>query len=355
MYLPRSEGGRGMLQLENAYKISTIGLNWYLANANEPFLKCIYQQDKTKKLYSITRQNEKFRNEINLSNYKDIETDNKSAAEKAKRIKSKSKLLMKNLLKEKWKNKPLHGQFLKRITAPSVSLELSTQWLNSSGLKGETEGLILAAQDQSLATNNYKTNISKTENDDKCRICKLRSETIDHIVAGCPVLAPTEYMERHNKIGKYLHWHICKSENIEVNKKWYKHQPEPVTENENCTILWDFGIHTDKMISANRPDIIIKYKEEKQCILIDMSVPCDANITTKEFEKKSKYKNLEIEIQRMWQMKTKVVPIVVGALGTVTKDFESCVKLLPETISSKEIQKIALLGTAHILRKILSI
>ena len=355
MYLPRSEGGRGMLQLENAYKISTIGLNWYLANANEPFLKCIYQQDKTKKLYSITRQNEKFRDEINLSNYKDIETDNKSAAEKAKRIKSKSKLLMKNLLKEKWKNKPLHGQFLKRITAPSVSLELSTQWLNSSGLKGETEGLILAAQDQSLATNNYKTNISKTENDDKCRICKLRSETIDHIVAGCPVLAPTEYMERHNKIGKYLHWHICKSENIEVNKKWYKHQPEPVTENENCTILWDFGIHTDKMISANRPDIIIKYKEEKQCILIDMSVPCDANITTKEFEKKSKYKNLEIEIQRMWQMKTKVVPIVVGALGTVTKDFESCVKLLPETISSNEIQKIALLGTAHILRKILSI
>ena len=74
MYLPRPEGGRGMLQLENAYKISTIGLNWYLANANEPFLKCIYQQDKTKKLYSITRQNEKFRNEINLSNYKDIET-----------------------------------------------------------------------------------------------------------------------------------------------------------------------------------------------------------------------------------------------------------------------------------------
>ena len=86
-----------------------------------------------------------------------------------------------------------------------------------------------------------------------------------------------------------------------------------------------------------------------------MSVPSDANITTKEFEKKSKYKNLEIEIQRMWQMKTKVVPIVVGALGTVTKDFESCVKLLPETISSNEIQKIALLGTAHILRKILSI
>ena len=36
-------------------------------------------------------------------------------------------------------------------------------------------------------------------------------------------------------------------------------------------------------------------------------------------EKKSKYKDLELEIQRMWQMKTEVIPVVVGALGTIKK------------------------------------
>ena len=259
------------------------------------------------------------------------------------------------MLKNKWKDKPLHGQFVKRMMAPNVSLHHTNNWLKSSGLKSETEGLILAAQDQSLATKNYKTNVSKTQTDDKCRLCKEKTETIDHIISGCSAIAATEYMARHNKIGVYLHWNICKSKEINVTDKWYNHQPEPVTENDKCKILWDFAINTDRTIKANRPDIIVKNKTDKKCILIDMSVPGDANITAKEFEKRYKYKDLEIEMQRMWKVETKVVPIVVGALGTITKDFEKYVKMLPDNISIEEIQKIALLGTAHILRKTLSI
>ena len=76
-------------------------------------------------------------------------------------------------------------------------------------------------------------------------------------------------------------------------------------------------INTDRTITANRPDIIIKDSVNSNCKLIDMSIPSDRNIALKEIEKKSKYKNLELEIQRMWQMKTEVIPVVVGALGTV--------------------------------------
>ena len=47
-----------------------------------------------------------------------------------------------------------------------------------------------------------------------------------------------------------------------------------------------------------------------------MTIPSDRNIALKEIEKKSKYKDLELEIQRMWQMKTEVIPVVVGAFGT---------------------------------------
>ena len=238
--------------------------------------------------------------------------------------------------------------------AQNVSQSLTHQWLKSSGLKGETEGFIIAAQDQSLPTKNYQTNISKVTKDDKCRLCKNNKETIDHLVSGCSAIAATQYTERHDKVGRYLHWKICKESNISVNDKWYTHTPQGVTENSDVCILWDFSIHTDRTVSANRPDIIIKDKKQNNCLLIDMSVPSDRNISSKEFEKKYKYKDLEIEIQRMWKMKTKVIPVVVGALGAISKDFKSYIENIPGKINSSEVQKSTLLGTAHILRKKLS-
>ena len=87
--------------------------------------------------------------------------------------------------------------------------------------------------------------------------------------------------------------------------------------------MWDLGIQTDRKVAANRPDIIVKDKKENKCYLIDMSVPGDCNVNAKEFEKRAKYKDLEIEIQRMWKMKTTVVPVVVGALGTMTKTLKN--------------------------------
>ena len=50
-----------------------------------------------------------------------------------------------------------------------------------------------------------------------------------------------------------------------------------------------------------------------------MSVPSDSNISAKEFEKLSKYKDLEIEIAKMWKMKTETIPVTVGALGMIKK------------------------------------
>ena len=124
-------------------------------------------------------------------------------------------------------------------------------------------------------------------------------------------------------------------------------------ENE-ISVLWDFPVHTDRSIGANRPDIIIKDKKNKTCLLIDVSVPADANVSAKEFEKKYKYKDLELEIQRSWKMKTKVIPVVIGALGVISQDFLSYLDEIPGELCSKELQKITIMGTAHILRKTLS-
>ena len=73
----------------------------------------------------------------------------------------------------------------------------------------------------------------------------------------------------------------------------------------------------------------------------------------KKLIKISKYKEFEIEIHQMWNVKTKVVPVVVGALGTLRKDFAKGVELIPGRPKVSEFKKISLLGTAHILRKVL--
>ena len=78
-------------------------------------------------------------------------------------------------------------------------------------------------------------------------------------------------------------------------------------------------IQTDREIKANRLEIVIKDKQEKSCLLIDMSIPTEKNTTVKVTEKLSKYKDLEIEIERMWGMKTTTIPVVIGALGLIKK------------------------------------
>ena len=115
--------------------------------------------------------------------------------------------------------------------------------------------------------------------------------------------------------------------------------------------MWDTPVNTDRTITANRPDIIVKDSVNSTCKLIDMTVPSDRNIALKEIEK---YKDLELEIQRMWHMKTIVIPVLVGALGTVKKGMIENIEKVSKRANVTEIQKICMLGSARILRKVLS-
>ena len=174
-------------------------------------------------------------------------------------------------------------------------------------------------------------------------------------MSGCPTLAKSEYIVRHNKVAQYIHHRLCQHYGISVTSHWYKHEVAPVVENNKVKILWDFSIQTDKTIKANRPDLVIEDKEKRTLLLLDVSIPADKNTSLKTFEKLSKYQDLVIELERSWKLKTKTVPIIVGALGVINKSTLSYIKQLPVNISTDELQKITLLGTSRILRKALSV
>jgi hypothetical protein len=199
--------------------------------------------------------------------------------------------------------------------------------------------------------NNYNNNNSNNSP------CQQFDETIDHIISACPILAKEQYVKRHNRVSAQVHFNIYKEIRVQLDKKhWYEHVPKSVvtTQGGKVTILWNQKVQTDRTIPSNKPGIIIRDNKKGTCVLIDIAISGDRNVIKKEAEKILKYKDLTIEIQRMWNVKARVIPLVIGATGTISKSFRKSVSNIPGDHDVKELQKTAILGTAHILRKVLT-
>ena len=164
LYLPRKEGGRGLISIEECVVKESKSLNGYLGETTELILQAAL--------------NEKVLDEEeNLQDYK------KSGQEEKIRD---------------WKEKALHGEFVRQTA--DVAGEDSWRWLRNGFLKKETEGLILASQEQALRTNSIKHSIDKTSETPLCRLCGDCSETVRHIVSGCKKVAESEYRKCHEKV-----------------------------------------------------------------------------------------------------------------------------------------------------------
>jgi hypothetical protein len=267
LYVSRKMGGRGLKKIKHVIEAEVIGLVDYIWNNNkdDPLIEAV-------KMSGL---------------FQPPETDKETW-----------KKTTKQELAHTWRQKPLHGQYVRQ--ADEISTKQSTyKWLKEAGLKAETEALITAAQDQALNTKAHKTKIMNISNDSKCRLCKSMDETTEHILSGCQVLAGTEYTKRHNEVAKHIHRNLCENYGIQTPERAWMHQPEAVTETEEVKILWDFEIRTDRVIPARRPDIVVLNKSNRTVTIIDVAVPSDRNIKTKEREKIEKYQDLRLEIQRL--------------------------------------------------------
>ena len=318
LYLSRKEGGRGLISIEDCVDIAELSLKEYVMRSKEKIISAA-RGNVTKEVESAKAYKKRRREERETSVWE----------------------------------KELHGQHFRQTK--EVGAKESWTWLQRGELKKETEGMIMAAQSQSLRTNAIKARIDKSREDAKCRMCNEKEETIHHIVSGCSNLAQKEYKRRHDCVARALHWDILRQRGFKISDKWYQQQPESVVENEQFKVLWDFTIQTDIEIHARRPDIVIVDKNSNETIILDIAIPVDVNIRNKEQEKIVKYQDLAREIRKTWNVSTKVIPIVIGALGTVTDRLEQYLKDIGVTTRIELIQKSTLLGTARIIRQVLDI
>ena len=315
MYIPRSQGGRGLCSVADVIEGECRSLGLYVEKSSEPLLQAVH----AKKWFSSESTSE-------------------------------FKARMISLHYDNWSQKALHGQFC-RETATHVDNKWQWAWLKSSRLSPEVEGYLFAAQEQAITTNVMNKKIFKLSVSPLCRLCHSADETIDHLISSCSYIAQTQYKKRHDLVASYVHWNLAKIAGFYVHEQWWKHVPEKVLDNSDWKILWDYTIQTGSSLPHNRPDITFCNKQSAETKFIDISIPGDSRISQKSVEKRDRYRDLSVIVSRLWSTSTMVVPVIVGALGSIPINLHQSLNSigLPSTIIPV-IQKSVLLSTSRILR-----
>ena len=99
--------------------------------------------------------------------------------------------------------------------------------------------------------------------------------------------------------------------------------------------------------------MVVVDKKERSCKVIDFAVPGDSRIDEKENDEIEKHHDLGREMQKIWNVKVKIIPLVVGSLGVIPKQFGNRLKQIGITVGTAQVQKTVLLGTATKLRRFL--
>ncbi|KAL0812006.1 hypothetical protein ABMA28_009402 [Loxostege sticticalis] len=258
-----------------------------------------------------------------------------------------------------WRSKELHGRHLHDLEQPHIHSGASNKWLKVGALFPETEGFIIAIQDQVINTRNYKKYILKDPNltNDKCRKCNRLPETIQHITSACPSLTQTDYTHRHNQICNIIHQKIALKHKLiaENPPPYYQYTPKPVLESSSHKLYYDRAILTDRTVHNNRPDITLIDKPNKTVHIIDIAVPNTHNLHKTITEKIHKYTELKDEILHIWKMeKVFIVPLVLSSTGVIPRHLITALHTLdlPE-YTYISMQKAAILNTCRIVRKFL--
>ena len=319
LYLKRSEGGRGLISVEECVRKEELGLAEYVCNSEEWMLQVVKDG-----------MSEEF----------------ETKAEFEKRT-----------VRERWerlREKKLHGKFFNEVK--DVADPKSWQWLRGGFVDKRTEGFVCAAQENVLPTRLYRATVMKDGTEKMCRLCGKNAESIGHLVSYCEKLRQTEFRRRHDKMGLRVYWEVCGELGLKRSERWYEEVPDPVRKSADgrYEVWWDQKVNTPTALDHNKPDVVLIDREEKKWTVVDFAVPFDSNAARKETEKMEKYENLAAELRRMHGVRVEVVPIVVGTLGVVTKNLVGFLKRLGVGDVVGGLQTAAVIGTAAILRKVLS-
>ena len=134
IYLPCQGGGRSLINLEKEYKTTMIGLQTYMTNKDDVQIQAVLRHQNSKALHSVLKKAEKYLTEAGTTD--DMTNDqDKIATWKTKQLKLKYKEDFKKMVRDKWKEKAMHGKFPNYLDKDHVDVDLSFKWMKHTGLK----------------------------------------------------------------------------------------------------------------------------------------------------------------------------------------------------------------------------
>lgn len=327
LYLPRHLGGRGLLNLEKTHQENIATLRDYFLKRNSPFFQAIRDADR------------------------DISALKLSDPTPQQNIRTTEELV------EEWSSKALHGRYPSCLKKQEINKKESLTYLIAGYLFPGTEGRLLAIQDQVMPTRAYQRSIAKLNiPSDLCRKCSMAPETIQHITSSCPVLAPRDYLDRHNSMAKIYHQQIAlKLGLLQEELPCHLYVPKTLLLSTRYKLYWDAPLVTDRGVKHNKPDITLFDNENKTCMIIEFTIPADDNILKAYTEKSIKYGDLAFQLKELYNLKTiSILPMIISVNGLVEAHLLENTKRLclePAVVSAS--QKQVILFTTRIVRKIL--
>ena len=213
-----------------------------------------------------------------------------------------------------------------------------------------------------------------------CRACKSVPETIPHIVSSCPHWVANLYEWRHNDVLRNIHYALCRKYGLKPPH--FRHQLEPVLENDKVKILVDVPIQTLTPLAHNRPDLVIFDKVKKQITVVEVRVSWFTCIKEQINAKVYKYTidstkngepsppnqahdspngrvphgapNLIGDMMMQYKQPVLFIPIIIGVTGEVEKTLPGRLKDLEVPNVSdllERMQRSAVLSTSRIIKR----
>ena len=360
--LPRSQGGRGLCSFPLDHDRAVVNLARYLHTANDPLIAVVVKHQKwlecSKQRRTVLKEARLILRShgIELEPEMWLKTDpSQNSVREWRRVARELWEAQTERLKSNLAEKSHQGSYHRQVTNRE-----SYVWLSEGRLRPQTEALILAAQDDVLHTRWYQNRILKNSSLLMCRECGKAMETVKHILNMCEPKGFSLYKERHDRAILIVLWRRLKEYGFKQEEPWYQLEAKPVYENRSVKILWDPSIPTDDEMTERRPDLVVEDRLCKSIFIIEMSVPTDSNINGRWQEKFQKYQKLAADMRKQFRgYRIKVVPMIIGALGTVDtllEDLRGIPKLSKSAVEvMRAMQRTVLCLAVRILRRHLSV
>lgn len=361
--LPREKGGRGLLSLKCVHNRVVLDMaSAILKNEDDPLLRLVHHHERGDYGAFLYKAAERAADTLGLrftirpqlntrAHVGNVTNDTLARLRQVVKQAEVANLYTVHVEKD------LHGVFYRLVRDLKLSTELTFSFLMSAGLKSETEGFIVACQDGVIKTNSYKRVVLKQNVIDRCRLCGHQGESLMHLLSACPAITQTRYVHRHNAALRVLYYHLRHAYGIDETPvlPYAPGDIEAVVENERCTIYWNFSFNTTRLLTATKPDIVLRDSETQEIYIIEFSAPCDKNIVVKEGEKRAKYQDLGVELKKMYPgYSVKIVVLIIGVLGGMRDTFLKDLKVIPACRDNSlslacRMQKAVIHGSLRIL------